>query len=66
MGGRGEEMGRWEEEAAGKTGLALVGRAMLSKSLIQFSVDRQRCVPSLLFIWGQTMVEVRKIMVTSF
>ena len=34
MGGRGEEMGRWEEEAAGKTGLALVGRAMLSKSLI--------------------------------
>ena len=43
-----------------------MGRAMLSKSLIQFSVDRQRCVPSLLFIWGQTMVEVRKIMATSF
>ena len=39
---------------------------MLSKSLIQFSVDRWSCVPSLLFTWGQTMVEVMKIMVTSF
>ena len=26
-----------------------MGRAMLSKSLIQFSVDGQGCVPSLLF-----------------
>ena len=33
----------------GKLGLALVGRAMLSKSLIQFSVDGWGCVPSLLF-----------------
>ena len=32
-----------------KLGLALVGRAMLSKSLIQLSVDGQVCVPSLLF-----------------
>ena len=38
---------------------------MLSKSLIQFSVDWWRWVPSLLFTWGQTMVEVMKIMVTS-
>ena len=38
---------------------------MLSKSLIQFSVDGWSCVPSLLFIWGQTMVDVMKIMVTS-
>ena len=38
---------------------------MLSKSLIQFSVDELSCVPSLLFTWGQTMVEVMKIMVTS-
>ena len=38
---------------------------MLSKSLIQFSVDGWSCVPSLLFTWGQTMVEVMKIMVTS-
>ena len=34
---------------------------MLSKSLIQFSVEGQGCVP-----WGQTMVEVMKIMTTSF
>ena len=33
----------------GKLGLVLVGRAMLSKSLIQFSVDGWGCVPSLLF-----------------
>ena len=30
-------------------GLALMGAAMLSKSLIQFSVDEQDCVSSLLF-----------------
>ena len=41
-------------------------RAMLNKSLIQFCVDGWGCVPSLLFTWGQTMVEVMKIMVTSF
>ena len=39
---------------------------MLSKSLIQFSVDGWGCVASLLFTWGQTMVEIMKIMVTSF
>ena len=39
---------------------------MLSKSLIQFSVDVWSFVPSLLFTWGQTMVEVMKIMATSF
>ena len=33
----------------GKLGLVLMGRAMLSKSLTQFSVDGQGCVPSLLF-----------------
>ena len=38
---------------------------MFSKSLIQFSVEGWSCVPSLLFIWGQTMVEVMKTMVTS-
>ena len=36
---------------------------MLSKSLIQFSVDGWSCVLSLLFTWDQTMVEV---MATSF
>ena len=40
--------------------------AIYSKSLIQFSVDGWGCVPSLLFTWGQTMVEVMKTMVTSF
>jgi len=32
--------------------------AMFSKSLIQFSVDGWSCVPSLLFTWDQTMVEL--------
>ena len=43
-------------------GLVLIGRALLSNSLIQFSVDGWSCVPSLLFTWGQIMVEVMKIM----
>ena len=43
-----------------------MGRAMFSKSLIQFSADGWGCVPSLLFIWGQTMEKVMKIMATSF
>ena len=34
-----------------KLGLVLMGGAMLSKSLIQFSVDGQGCVPFLLFDW---------------
>ena len=33
-----------------------MGWGMLSKSLIQFSVDGWSCVPSLLFTWAQTMV----------
>ena len=55
----------WERLTEGETGFCSVGGAMLSKSLIQFSVDGWGCVPSLLFTWGQTMVEVMKIMVTS-
>ena len=50
----------------GKLGLVLMDGAMFSKSLSQFSVDGWRCGPSLWFTWGQTMVEVMKIMVTSF
>ena len=46
-------------------GLVLIGGIMLSKSLIQFSVDGWSCVPSLLFTLVQIMVEVMKIMVTS-
>ena len=33
----------------GKLGLVLMGRAMLSKPLIPFSLDGWCCVPSLLF-----------------
>ena len=43
-----------------------MGGAVLNKSLIQFSVDRQGCVPSLLFTWDQTMVQEIKTMATSF
>ena len=50
----------------GKLGIVLMDGARLSKSLIQFSVDGWSCVPSLLFTWGQSMVEVMKIMATSF
>ena len=57
----------WERLTEGETlCLIMMGRAMLSKSLIQFSVDGWSCVLSLLFIWGQTMVEVMKIMVMPF
>ena len=34
-----------------KLGLVLMGGAILSKSLIQFSVDGQDCVPSPLLDW---------------
>ena len=57
----------------GKLGLVLMGRTMLSKSFIQFSVDGQGCVPSLLFDLkpnygdeGNESMEVMKIMATSF
>ena len=43
--------------------LVLIGGAMFSKSLIQFSVDGWGCVPSQLFTWGQTTVKVMKILV---
>ena len=56
----------WERLTEGKLGLVLMGGAMLSKSLIQISVDGRGCVPSLLATWGQAMVEVIKTMATSF
>ena len=58
------ETSLWERLTEGETGSCSDG--WLSKSLIQFSVDGWGCVPSLLFTWGQTMVEVMKIMATSF
>ena len=42
-----------------------MGRVMLSKSLIQFSVNGPGCVPSRCLTWDQTMVEVMK-MIKSF
>ena len=39
----------WERLTEGETGSLLMGGAMLSRSLIQFSVDGRGCVPSLLF-----------------
>jgi len=39
----------WDPNNKGKLGLVLMGGAMLSKSLIQFSVDGRGYVPSLLF-----------------
>ena len=56
----------WERLTEGKQGLFLMGGAIFTKSLIQFSVDGQGCVPFLLFTWVQTVVEVMKIMATSF
>ena len=50
----------------GETGSYSDCWGMLSKSLIQFAINGWSCVPSLSFTWGQTMVQVMKIMVTSF
>ena len=57
-----KDKGLWKlpngrDRLRGKLDLVLLGGAMLSKSLIQFSVDGWSCVPSLLFTWGPTMVE---------
>ena len=38
----------WQWE---KMDLALMGKAMLSKGLIQLSIDRWGCSPSLLVVW---------------
>ena len=56
----------WERLTEGKLGLVLIGRALLSKSLIPFSVDGWGCVLSLLFDLRPKMVAVMKIMVTYF
>ena len=38
-----------------------MGRAILSKSLIQFSVDGWNYVPSLLFTWGEASLVAQRI-----
>ena len=55
-----------ETDWGGKLGLVLMGGAMLNKSLIQFSVDVWGCIPHLLFDLRPTMVDVMRIMATSF
>ena len=49
----------------GKLSLVLTGRVMLSKSLIQFFVDMELCSLPVIYL-GWNMVEIMKIMVTSF
>ena len=44
------DSGDWQCE---KLGLALMGRALLSKALIQSSADGWGCVPSLLVVWPE-------------
>ena len=56
----------WWERLRGKLSLVLMGGAMLSESLIQFSVGGRGCVTPCCLTSGQTIVEVLKIMVTSF
>ena len=56
------EASRWERLTGGETGSVLMDKAILSKSLIQFSVDGQGCC----LTWDQAMVEVMKITETSF
>ena len=50
----------------GNLGLVLMGGAILSKSLIQFSVDGWHCVPSCYLAWGPAMVAVIAAMTSSF
>ena len=50
----------------GEAGSCSDGRARISISLIQFSVDGWTCVPSLLLTWVQISEELMKIMATSF
>ena len=56
----------WERLTEGELGLVLMGRAMLSKSLIQFSVEGRAVFPPCCLTWSQTTLEVVKIMMTSF
>ena len=53
-------------ETMGNLGLVLTGGTMLSKSLIQFYVVEETVFPPCNLAWGQTMVGVMTVMVTSF
>ena len=56
----------WELLTVGESGSFVMGRATLSKPSIQFSVDRQGCVPSLLFGLRPNYVGIMTVMVISF
>ena len=47
----------WDRPSEGDTGSCSDMLVLLSKSLIQFSVGGWGCVSSLLFTWGQTIVQ---------
>ena len=54
------EASQWERLTVGETGLVLMDGAKLSKSLIQFSVDGQGCVPSLLFGLRPRLLDIHR------
>ena len=54
------------DELCGNLRLSLVDAAMLSKSLIQFSIDVWSCVSFLWFSLSQTMVGLMVVKATSF
>ena len=56
----------WERLTEGETGSSSDGWGHAKQIFNPISVDGWSCVSSLLFYWGQTMVEVMKIMATSF
>ena len=60
------EVSWWELLTMGESGSFVMGRATLSKPSIQFSVDRQGCVPSLLFGLRPNYVGIMTVMVISF
>ena len=56
----------WERLTVRELGLDLMGGTMLSKCLIQFSVDGRSCFPPCSLTWDQTKVEVMRTVATSF
>ena len=56
----------WRDWLWGKLGLVLMCGAMFSKSLIRLLLVGWAVFPLCCLTWSQTMVEVLKIMVTSF
>ena len=55
----------WDRLIEGDMGLVLMGGAMLSKSLIQFSVDRHSCVPPCCLTWENTALPMAAVTIHS-